>query len=108
MIRSQPAGRARVLSVGGPWDSREALEVPGGTQRSFRWTPRWAATSAPGFCPLAAGRWHTAGTVERVHTLSLMASEPRTHANTACPYCSVALNPPPKAKKRCPACGQPI
>ena len=38
----------------------------------------------------------------------MMASEPRTYANTACPYCSVALSPPPKAKKRCPACGQPI
>jgi hypothetical protein len=55
-VRIEPAAPARVLSVGGPWDSREAaLEVPGGTQRSFRWTPRWAATSAPGFCTLAAG-----------------------------------------------------
>jgi hypothetical protein len=55
-VRIEPAAPARVLSVGGPWDSREAaLEVPGGTQRSFRWIPRWAATSAPGFCTLAAG-----------------------------------------------------
>ena len=29
-------------------------------------------------------------------------------ANTACPYCSVELDPLPKAKKRCPGCGQPI
>jgi hypothetical protein len=55
-VRIESAAPARVLSVGGPWDSGEAaLEVPGGTQRSFRWTPRWAATSAPRFCPLAAG-----------------------------------------------------
>ena len=38
----------------------------------------------------------------------MMANAPRLYANTACPYCSGALNPPPKAKKRCPACGQPI
>ena len=37
-----------------------------------------------------------------------MPDEPRTYANTACPYCSVELDPPPKAKKRCPGCGQPI
>ena len=37
-----------------------------------------------------------------------MADEPRTYANTSCPYCSVELNPLPKAKKRCPGCGQPI
>jgi hypothetical protein len=37
-----------------------------------------------------------------------MADEPRTYANTACPYCSLELDPLPKAKKRCPGCGQPI
>jgi hypothetical protein len=37
-----------------------------------------------------------------------MADEPRTFANTACPYCAVELHPPPKAKKRCLGCGQPI
>jgi hypothetical protein len=25
-----------------------------------------------------------------------------------CPYCATSLDPLPKAKKRCPACGQPI
>lgn len=37
-----------------------------------------------------------------------MPDEPRTYANTACPYCSLELDPLPKAKKRCPGCGQPI
>jgi hypothetical protein len=37
-----------------------------------------------------------------------MSDEPRTYANTACPYCSLELDPLPKAKKRCPGCGQPI
>jgi hypothetical protein len=37
-----------------------------------------------------------------------MSGEPRTYANTACPYCSLELDPLPKAKKRCPGCGQPI
>lgn len=37
-----------------------------------------------------------------------MADEPRPYANTACPYCSVELDPLPKAKKWCPGCGQPI
>jgi hypothetical protein len=37
-----------------------------------------------------------------------MPDEPRTYANTSCPYCSVELDPLPKGKKRCPACGQPI
>ena len=37
-----------------------------------------------------------------------MADEPRTYANKACPYCAVELNPLPKAKKRCPSCGQSI
>jgi hypothetical protein len=37
-----------------------------------------------------------------------MADEPRTFANTACPYCSVELDPLPKAKRQCTGCGQPI
>ena len=32
----------------------------------------------------------------------------RDYANTSCPYCSASLDPLPKAKKRCPSCGQPI
>ena len=31
-----------------------------------------------------------------------------TYANTSCPYCAVALDPPPKSKKRRPACGQSV
>jgi hypothetical protein len=37
--------------------------------------------------------------------------EPRPetpYANTVCPYCGIGLNPLPKAKKKCPGCGQPI
>jgi hypothetical protein len=30
------------------------------------------------------------------------------YANTACPYCEIALDPPPKAKRRCPACRRTI
>jgi hypothetical protein len=30
------------------------------------------------------------------------------YANTACPYCETVLDPPPKAKKKCPACRQTI
>jgi hypothetical protein len=37
-----------------------------------------------------------------------MADPPRVYANTVCPYCSGPLEPLPRAKKRCPACGQPI
>jgi hypothetical protein len=37
-----------------------------------------------------------------------MGDEPRIFANTACPYCSVELDPLPKAKKLCLGCGQPI
>jgi hypothetical protein len=37
-----------------------------------------------------------------------MPDEPRTYASTACPYCSVELDPLPKAKQRCPGCAQPI
>jgi hypothetical protein len=37
-----------------------------------------------------------------------MADEPRTYANKACPYCSVELDPLPKAKRRCDGCGQAI
>ena len=37
-----------------------------------------------------------------------MADKARTFANTACPYCSVELDPLPKAKKLCLGCGQPI
>jgi hypothetical protein len=40
--------------------------------------------------------------------LKAMADEPRTFANTACPYCSVELDPLPTAKKLCTGCGQPI
>ena len=32
----------------------------------------------------------------------------RPYATTECPYCSIPLAPLPKAKKRCPSCGQPI
>jgi hypothetical protein len=32
----------------------------------------------------------------------------REYANTTCPYCSRPLDPLPKAKKRCPSCGQTI
>lgn len=32
----------------------------------------------------------------------------RTYANTDCPYCSAALDPLPRAKKRCPTCGEPV
>ena len=32
----------------------------------------------------------------------------RDYANTSCPYCSAPLDPLPKAKKRCPSCGQSI
>ena len=32
----------------------------------------------------------------------------REYANTTCPYCAAGLDPPPRAKKRCPSCGQPI
>jgi hypothetical protein len=36
-------------------------------------------------------------------------ADPRAaYANTGCPYCSAPLDPLPKAKKKCPACGQPI
>jgi len=41
-------------------------------------------------------------------TISAMADEPRTYASTACPYCSLELDPLPTAKKRCPGCRQPI
>lgn len=37
-----------------------------------------------------------------------MGDEARTFANTACPYCSVELDPLPTSKKRCTGCGQPI
>jgi hypothetical protein len=37
-----------------------------------------------------------------------MADESRIYANTVCPYCSGGLAPLPKAKKRCPACGEQI
>ena len=37
-----------------------------------------------------------------------MADQPRTYANSICPYCSVVLDPLPRAKKKCPGCGQPI
>lgn len=37
-----------------------------------------------------------------------MAHDPRAYANTSCPYCSAPLDPLPKARKRCPSCGQPI
>jgi hypothetical protein len=37
-----------------------------------------------------------------------MADKARTFANTACPYCSVVLDPLPESKERCPGCGQPI
>src|SRR5450759_1757965 len=37
-----------------------------------------------------------------------MADTARTFANTACPYCSVVLDPLPESKKRCTGCGQPI
>jgi DNA-directed RNA polymerase subunit RPC12/RpoP len=37
-----------------------------------------------------------------------MANKARTFANTACPYCSVELDPLPESKERCPECGQPI
>ena len=37
--------------------------------------------------------------------LSAMVDAPRHYANTFCPYCSSALEPLPRAKKRCPACG---
>jgi len=40
--------------------------------------------------------------------LAAMPDEPRTYANTSCPYCSIELDPPPKAKRRCPGCGEPI
>jgi hypothetical protein len=32
----------------------------------------------------------------------------RPYANTACPYCSVAFDPLPKAKAHCPSCGQTV
>jgi hypothetical protein len=32
----------------------------------------------------------------------------RTYASETCPYCAARLDPLPKAKKRCPDCGQPI
>ena len=32
----------------------------------------------------------------------------RDYANTSCPYCSAPLDPLPKAKKRCPSCGESI
>ena len=35
-------------------------------------------------------------------------AESRTYANTTCPYCASLLDPLPKARKRCPACGEPI
>ena len=37
-----------------------------------------------------------------------MADKARAFANTACPYCSVELDPLPESKERCPGCGQPI
>src|SRR5664280_1965845 len=37
-----------------------------------------------------------------------MADKARTFANTACPYCSVELDPLPESKERCTGCGQPI
>ena len=48
------------------------------------------------------------GLLARLSSLWLMADQLRTYANTACPYCSVELDPLPKAKKRCSGCGQPI
>ena len=35
-------------------------------------------------------------------------AEARPYATTVCPYCSLAVDPLPKAKKRCPHCGRPI
>jgi ssDNA-binding Zn-finger/Zn-ribbon topoisomerase 1 len=35
-------------------------------------------------------------------------SDGRPYDRTDCPYCGVELHPLPKAKKRCPSCGEPI
>lgn len=36
-------------------------------------------------------------------------ADPRAgYANTTCPYCAIALDPLPRAKKKCPGCGQSI
>ena len=34
--------------------------------------------------------------------------EERRYATSVCPYCNTALDPLPKAKKKCPSCRQPI
>jgi hypothetical protein len=34
--------------------------------------------------------------------------EQRAYASTACPWCAAEMSPPPKAKKRCPACGNDV
>lgn len=34
--------------------------------------------------------------------------EAPAYANTSCPYCSVTMNPLPKAKRRCPDCGMSV
>jgi len=47
--------------------------------------------------------------VDRETVAIAAAADPRAeYANTTCPYCSAPLDPIPKAKKKCPACGQPI
>ncbi len=35
-------------------------------------------------------------------------TDDRRYASTFCPYCSAALDPVPRAKKRCPYCGGAI
>ena len=37
-----------------------------------------------------------------------MATADRRYANTDCPYCRVLLDPLPRARKRCPSCGESI
>lgn len=39
---------------------------------------------------------------------SAMIRERCATTRTRCPYCSASLDPLPKAKKRCPSCGQPL
>lgn len=47
--------------------------------------------------------------VNREATAGLAAIDPAAeYANNTCPYCSVPLEPLPKAKKKCPSCGQAV
>jgi hypothetical protein len=50
--------------------------------------------------------YQTPGNQQRAERTPKMAD--LQYANTACPYCAAALDPLPKAKKKCPACRRTV